>query len=648
MIRTAAACPRVVVVGAGLAGTATAIRLLCFARGPLEIVLLERRPDYRSAGVAYHRDGNPWDHVFNIQAGRMSLFREDVLDFIRWANLEADRRGWPAPWATCEFTEQGPAPRRILQDYLVDRLAEARREASEGVVLVEVDCEALDIRVGDAGVEVTVTAGQPPANGDANGDGDAGGAGNGDRPGDAAPRPQGTTVLPADHVVLATGLELRDAPFATKVGAHPSYLRNPYSASGVRKLEELPPDATVAIVGSVLSAYDAAALLLRQGHTGTIHLISRTGTIFRTYPEGHEHAVVQLPCPKTLLEPYRNRDELLARVRGEWDAACAMLVRQHPEIDPAVVAERVTKAWEPYLPEALEQIPSPVLRGLLNEFSTLIAALRVSAVEYTMSIIREAMNPADGSVKLVVGEVREIMPTDSDRLLVSVGGPGRERVIPADLVVSNFGREPDYSRPVQPLWTSLLQQGLAVPHARTGRGVEVDEHGTLFGSGAEPIGPLSAVGPPREGDEIVRNGRTGAFAFNLAAIKNQSIAVAARVLERLELRADEPARSPAEYDGYVGNMEQAARAGFDQAVVLEVRRLAMRIRSERESLDSRLDARIESIGELHPRPLDASQRDRLLRTLVNRAAVARLTDVSVTPRQLRRQLGLADAEDPEA
>lgn len=86
--------PRVVLVGAGLAGTATAIRLLRFARRPLEVVLLERRSEYRSAGVAYHRQGNPWDHVFNIQAGRMSVFREDVLDFVRWANSEADRRDW--------------------------------------------------------------------------------------------------------------------------------------------------------------------------------------------------------------------------------------------------------------------------------------------------------------------------------------------------------------------------------------------------------------------------------------------------------------------------------------------------------------------------------------------------------------------------
>src|SRR3979411_2960753 len=105
MLRTAP-IPRVIIVGAGLAGTATAIRLLCFARRPLEIVLLERRADYRSAGGAYHRDAHPGEHVFNTRAGRMSAFGEDVLDFVRWTNREADRRGWPAPWAEYEFTEQ--------------------------------------------------------------------------------------------------------------------------------------------------------------------------------------------------------------------------------------------------------------------------------------------------------------------------------------------------------------------------------------------------------------------------------------------------------------------------------------------------------------------------------------------------------------
>ncbi|MFC5152241.1 FAD/NAD(P)-binding protein [Streptomyces amakusaensis] len=619
--------PRVLIVGAGLGGTATAIRLLRFARAPLEIILLERRSEYRSAGVAYHRDGNPWDHVFNIQAGRMSVFREDVNDFVRWANREADRRDWPTPWAELEFSEQGPAPRRIFQDYLIDRLAEARREACSGVVLVEADGEAVDMEVRRRGVEVTVR--HPSADGPQDGPG---------------PEP---TVISAEHVVLATGLELREPPFAAEVLTHPSFVRHPYSADGVRKLAALPPGATVAIVGSVLSAYDSAGLLLRQGHTGPIRLISRTGTLFRTYPDDHEHGVLRLPCPKTLLEPYRNREEFLARVRAEWETACVTVARDHPEVDPAVVAERVTKAWEPHLPQAVEQIPTTELRALLDEFSTAIAALRVGAVEYTMEIIERAMRPADGPVKLVVGKVEEVTPAESGRLAVSVAAPGSRRTIEADLVVSNFGREWDYSKVGQSLWGSLLGRGIAVPHERTGRGLKVDERGTLLSRDGEPTGPISALGVLREGDEIVRNGRTGAFSFNLAAIKNHSIVVAARVIERLETPEDDLVHLEAQSLGEVSNIEEAERDRFGEAVVLEVRRLAAFTRHERELLDSRLDACIRTLGGLPILPVDTPRRERLTRAFVNRAAVERLIDVSVTPRQLRRQLGIENAEHME-
>ncbi|MFJ7905960.1 FAD/NAD(P)-binding protein [Kitasatospora sp. NPDC096204] len=620
--------PKVLIVGAGLAGTATAIRLLCFARRPLEIVLLERRSDYRSAGVAYHRDGNPWDYVFNIQAGRMSVFREDVLDFVHWANHEADRGGWPEPWAGLRFVEQGPAPRRIFQDYLDDRLAEARREARPGVVLVEADGDAVDLEVGPTGVDVTV-----------------------ERP--APDGPPAVTVLRADHVVLATGLELREPAFASEVRTHASFIRNPYSAAGIRKLVSLPSGADVAIVGSVLSAYDSAGLLLRQGHTGRIQLISRTGTMFRTYPDGHEHGVLNLPCPKTLLQPYRNRAEFLDRVRAEWDTACSTVVREHPEVSPVVVAERVVKAWEPHLPEAIERIPTAELRGLLDEFGTALAALRVGVLEYTMAVIERALDRADGTdgaVELVLGRVEAVVPAESGRLLVSVVSAEEEHAIEVDLVVSNFSRESDYTRVEQPLWRNLLRRGLAVPHERTGRGLEVDGRGALLGSGGES-GPVSAVGALREGDEIVRNGRTGAFTFNLAAIKNHSIAVAAHVVERLEpeedVSAEEVALGLVRYHGALGNLEEAVREGFEDAVLLEARRMASRGRIERELLDSRLDARIRSMGDRPTRPTDAARHDRLMRAVVNRVAVERLTDVSVTPRQLRRQLGMATAGEQE-
>ena len=100
----------IVIAGAGLGGTATAIRLLQFAREPVQIVLIERRPGYRNAGVAYDQDSNHWHHVFNIQAGRMSVFREDVDDFVDWANHEADRTGWPPEWRDFTFTEPGRRP----------------------------------------------------------------------------------------------------------------------------------------------------------------------------------------------------------------------------------------------------------------------------------------------------------------------------------------------------------------------------------------------------------------------------------------------------------------------------------------------------------------------------------------------------------
>lgn len=613
--------PRVLIVGAGLAGTATAIRLLRFARKPLEIVLLERRHDYRYAGVAYHRDGNPWDHVFNIQAGRMSAFREDVNDFIRWANHEADRGGWPAPWTDFTFVEHGPAPRRIYHDYLTDRIAEARQEAYPHVELVEAEGEAVDLDIHAHHVEASIR--RPSGDGAAH-----------------------TETLTADHVILATGMEVKQPAFATDVLEHEAFVRHPYSTEGVRKLMATPPDATVVIVGTVLSAYDSVSLLLRQGHTGTVHLVSKSGTTPRAYPEDHQHGVVQLPAPALLFEPYRNRTEFLARVQTEWTAACAAVTRDHPGMDRRVITERVAKAWEPYLPKAIERIPTGELRQLLNEYSTQIASLRVGAVSYTTSIVEHAMSADHGPVELVVGKIERVRPADSGRLDVVVAAQAGTRVIPADLVVCNFGRETDYTHVDSPLWMSLMVKQLVTPHERTGRGIEINNQGTPLRPDGQPIDVLSAIGVMREGDEIVRNGRTGAFAFNLAAIKNHSIVVAAHVIERLELHSDDSAPHTAAEDRDVFTADEATSAVFEEAVATEVRWRATRSRADRERLDEQLGTYLRS--DHRSEAVTAERRQQLLRAAVIQAAIERLTDVSVTPRQLRRKLGITNDEDAES
>ncbi|MEU4448032.1 FAD/NAD(P)-binding protein [Actinosynnema sp. NPDC050801] len=611
---------RVVVVGAGLAGTATAIRFLRFAREPLQVVLLERRPEYRNSGVAYQRDSNHWYHVFNIQAGRMSAFREDVDDFVSWANHEADRSDWPADWRDFTFTESGPAPRRIYPDYLASRLAEAVREAAEGVTLVEADGEAVDVEVFDDYARVVVENLVMSPGGEKTGRG----------------------VIDADHVVLATGLETKYPAFAAEVLEHPAFVRSPYSKSGIERLLEIPKNGVVAIIGTLLSAYDSATLLLRRGHEGSIHMISGSGLTPRTYPPDHRHHVLELPAPQLLGDTYEGREEFVRRFRAEWDRACAVVTREHPEVAPDVVTERVAKSWEPYLPAILERIPTDELRALLDSYGSLLAVLRVSAMAYTTDVVEAAMVEG-GQVVLTTGRVRHIGATGSGRLVLSVAGPDATHTIEADLVVSNFGRESNYERADSTLWANLLRSGVAVAHRRTGRGVEVDTCGRLLGPDGSPSGAVSVVGSPREGDEIVRNGRTGAFTFNLAAIKNHSVEVAATTLHRLESCYDE--RNPELVERVADTADPELSETFSHSVMLDVRRMATRSRADRQTSAVLLERNIQRIRDIAARN-GTPVTDREVRFAVSAAATTKLTDLSVTPRELRFVLGLEGSVEP--
>ncbi|ONI84833.1 pyridine nucleotide-disulfide oxidoreductase [Saccharothrix sp. ALI-22-I] len=614
---------RVVIVGAGLGGTATAIRLLRFARDPLQVVLVERRPEYRNSGVAYQRDSNHWHHIFNIQAGRMSAFREDVDDFVNWANHEADRTGWPPEWCDFTFHESGPAPRRIYPDYLANRLAEAAREACDGVRLIEADGEVVDLEVGTDVVRVIVSGPGLPT---------------GEVDTDGSVVEANASVVEADHVVLATGLEQRYPAFAAEVADHPAFVRNAYSQAGIERVLGVRPDGVVAIIGTLLTAYDAATVLLRRGHTGRIHMISRSGLTPRTYPADHRHRVIDLPRPRLLDDDtYDGQKAFVRRFTEEWGRARAVIARDHPEVSPDVVTERIAKAWEPYLPEVLAKIPSAELRGLLNRYGSLLAVLRVSAMAYTTEVVDAAMGEG-GQVVITTGGVEEIRATETGRLVLSIASEQATQTIEADLVISNFGRESDYRRVDSPLWSNLLRKKIAVAHERTGRGVEVDVRGNLLGPGGIPSGPISVIGSPREGDEIVRIGRTGAFTFNLAAIKNHSVVVAATALHRLERRYDEQAADVVAMSADPPDGELADAVAH--SVALDVRRMATRRRDDREALGTRVEESIRAIREITTRDDMTPVSDRALRYAVNAAATTKLTDLSVTPRELRSVLGL--------
>ncbi|WP_433580770.1 hypothetical protein [Nocardia brasiliensis] len=289
---------------------------------------------------------------------------------------------------------------------------------------------------------------------------------------------------------------------------------------------------------------------------------------------------------------------------------------------PAVISERVAKAWEAYLPDIFQNISAEDLQFLLEKYGSRLATLRVSAMSYTTAVV-DAAYRASGQVQVVAGRVTDVRPLAQDRLLLTLSGDGPHRTLAADLVISNFGREFDYAEVASRLWQCLLGRGLAVPHRKTRRGVEVDRFGALLMADGRRSEAISAVGAPREGDEILRHGRLGAFSFNLATIKNHSVSVAADVLRKLESRyaslPDSTSTPPLE-------------SAWAELVSLEVQRLAARRRRTRTEFQHQLDTKLrEATGQSDIGTWLAA---------INRAAVDCLTELSVTPRELRAQLML--------
>lgn len=619
---------KILIIGAGLAGTATAIRLLRCALQPCSILLLERIPDQRCGGIAYSAQGNSWSYIFNIQAGRMSAFREDVDDFLRWANDESDRSEWPEPWRSTRFEVSGPAPRRIYQDYLRDRLAGAARQARPGVELLQPRGEAVDIEELDDHALVTIRNYQA----------------------DATDALVPECRLSADHVVVATGNEVGIPEYASKVVDHPRFVAHQYTASGQARIASAPKDEAVLIVGTTLTAYDSVvSLITDHGHTGPIYLVSRSGILLNTYPEEHQHAVMTVERPAFLDRPYAGVEQLKSDVLDAWQKETTRIGRRHPGMAAAVVAERITKAWEPYIPELISRMPREDVQSLLRDYATLIATHRVSAMSYATRIIERALHSAEAQVRLVQGRVTDVDAADSG-LTVTVEGPEGATTLEAGLVLANFARRHDYRNTENPLWHSLVQRrGLAQPHQITGRGVEIDDIGRLVRADGVSSQRLWVVGIPREGDEIARNGRTGAFAFNVATIKNHSIGVAVGILNHIELiephhAVNLPPRTidtPAAFRRWIADaIDIDGLPPIEPLIDLQLRCMALADQSERDSVHHLLEtALLRCIGSI---PASAPSRELVhqLRLFLRHAALSRLTDVSLTPRALRDTLGL--------
>jgi hypothetical protein len=129
------------------------------------------------------------------------------------------------------------------------------------------------------------------------------------------------------------------------------------------------------------------------------------------------------------------------------------------------------------------------------------------------------------------------MTSSSDnRITLSLdNGNGETAQLTAGLVIAGVGQEANYEKVSNPLWHSLVHKRQAVvPHHKTGRGIEVGPYGELIDVRGVASETLFAIGPMRQGDEMQRRGRLGAFVFSIGTLRNQCFETAGRVLDGLE------------------------------------------------------------------------------------------------------------------
>ncbi|MGO4326647.1 FAD/NAD(P)-binding protein, partial [Cupriavidus sp. M-11] len=220
---------RIAIVGGGMAGTLTAIRLLRDSSVPLAIHLFEPRAEV-GRGLAYSTPDPA--HYLNGPALNFSLFPETLEDFSHWLVGHGHAHA-----ATADDTF---APRSVYGDYLRDTLARALSAAAGRATLEHVRTEITDL-----------TIGVPHRVRGADGRG-----------------------WDADHIVLATGVQPARPALAQDpaLEADGRYVPDPWQPDA---LAALAGARDIALAGTSLTMLDVVATLERLGFSGTYHAFSR-------------------------------------------------------------------------------------------------------------------------------------------------------------------------------------------------------------------------------------------------------------------------------------------------------------------------------------------------------------------------------------
>ncbi len=421
---TSAAAQPIVIIGGGPTGTIMAAQLALYGEKP--IVLIERTFVQRGCGVAFGTR-HP-RHMLNVRAAGMSAFPDKPDHFSNWL---ATRRAATAH----DFVERG-----LYGDYLSDVLEQARYRADGG--LISITGEATAIERGADGLMVHLADGR---------------------------------TVRAYQVVLAQGNlpPARPAWLGSRLLPPGCYIDDPWADD---LADHLPSEGTVVVLGSGLTAVDAALRLDAGGFRGRILCLSRRGL----KPHRHLSGAIPLHGQRTTPAP------VLSRLVGELRERATM-IGWHAAVDEL---RPVTQALWARMPMHTR---SRFLRHLRPYWDIHRHRLAPVVADRFDGMI------AEGRVQIAAGRVLGAEQSGSTaKLTWDARDDGSRHVEDAIAIINCTGPQTDIRRTRAPLLDDLLARSLVRPDPLA-LGIDVDQCCRVINAHGEAQDDLFCIGPMSRG-----------------------------------------------------------------------------------------------------------------------------------------------------
>lgn len=419
----------IAVIGGGACGVAVVLQLveqIKNGKSITNVAIIEKSTEL-GPGLAFSAACS--GTILNMHSDTMGIYHQDLMDYTNWRSS----------------LEDGPFPSRVnYGNYLQDRWSRAITEAKLlGTDITVVKGTALEIsREQDGRISVVM---------------------------------DDASKITAKSTVLALG------NFSGTANAHlldcPGYFENPWPTS---QLHSIPYDAHVIVIGSRLSAVDAAIFLSDNGHQGPITFMSRSGKLPKVQgdpvPFKRRHVFYELArelengSGDPLLRLTSVLVEELSQVmNGDWSWVLEKDSSLEQLESDVRAAQNQQVRWQSVLSST-----APLVERYWNCLSADSQQLFMTKFNATWMAYRHAM-PIKNALKILRLLKRcqlRVVRGDTitwDQVFTAKTSIGN---IEASYVIEATGQESNVDRIAAPLVKSAIQNGLLSPHAIGGVNVD--------------------------------------------------------------------------------------------------------------------------------------------------------------------------------